>query len=387
MRWREHRQRCAPCLATVLAAGLTCAVASSQAQTRPLEWTGSLKTIGLRSRASTGEHYTLNLNRVRIEAKGELAPGLAVDLQYDNELLLGSYLETADFRAQKDVPPPQYWRADANYVERGDVYGRHRLYRGAITLSRGDVDLKLGRQRIAWGTGRFWSPLDILNPVSPLVLEREERVGVDAFLLEAKLGPLARASLVYAPAPDRGRDSLAVQWHGNAAGIDASFVAGRLSGQSIVGVDIASQIGDAGVRAEAARFAPEGSPGFNRWMAGADYAFARGLTLSAELYYNGAGSRYPVNYDWSGLRSGRITSLATRYAGLYASYDITPLLKWVSYVVLNGDDRSRGVDSRLVWSWRPNVDLTLGLQVFGGSANSEYGRVPGAVLVQAQWYL
>lgn len=66
MRWREHRQRCAPCLATVLAAGLTCAVASSQAQIRPLEWTGSLKTIGLRSRASTGEHYTLNLNRVRI---------------------------------------------------------------------------------------------------------------------------------------------------------------------------------------------------------------------------------------------------------------------------------------------------------------------------------
>ena len=55
--------------------------------------------------------------------------------------------------------------------------------------------------------------------------------------------------------------------------------------------------------------------------------------------------------------------------------------------MVNGDDRSRGVDTRLVWSWRPNVDLTLGLQVFGGSANSEYGRVPGTVLVQVQWFL
>jgi hypothetical protein len=115
-------------------------------------------------------------------------------------------------------------------------------------------------------------------------------------------------------------------------------------------MDVASQIGDVGVRAEAARLNPDGGAGFNRWMAGADYAFATGLTLSAELYYNGAGSRDPAGYDFAGLRSGRLTSLATRYAGLFASYEITPLLKWMTYAVLNADDRSHAVDSRLVWS-------------------------------------
>lgn len=373
-------------VATALVVGLVFGAAPSRAQTRPMDLTGSLKSVFLRSRASTGEDYALNLSRLRIEAKGDLAPGLALDVQYDNELLLGSYLDTAEFRALKDRTPPQYWRADANYVERGDLYGRHRLYRAAMTLTRGNVDLKLGRQRIAWGTGRFWSPLDILNPVNPLALEREERVGIDAALLEAKLGPLSRASLVYAPAPDRGPASRALQWHGNAAGVDGSLIAGQLRGFEIVGMDVASQIGDVGVRAEAARLNPDGGPTVNRWMAGADYAFANGLTLSAELYYNGAGSRDPAGYDFAALRSGRLTSLATRYAGLFASYEITPLLKWMTYAVLNADDRSHAVDSRLVWSIGPATDLTVGVQHFRGTVGSEFAALPNAFHLQLQWF-
>lgn len=371
-------------------AALACqvfAAAPSVAQTQPLELTGSVKSVYLRSRAATGDRYALSLNRLRVEAKGVLAAGIALDLQYDNELLLGSYLETGEFQALKDRAPPQYWRADANYVERGEVYGRHRLYRAAVTLSRGKVDLKVGRQRIAWGTGRFWSPLDILNPVSPLALEREERVGVDAALLEAKLGPLSRASLVYAPPFNNGSSSRALQWHGNAVGVDASLVLGRLRGFDIVGMDVASQIGDVGVRAEVARSNPaDGRPGFNRWMAGADYAFASGLTLSAELYYNGAGSRNPAGYDFAGLRSGRVVSLATRYAGLYASYEITPLLKWVNYVVLNVDDHSHAIDSRIVWSVGPVTDLTFGVQHFTGTAGREFAASHNAVQVQLQWF-
>lgn len=369
-----------------LLAGLVLGAIPVVAQPQPLELKGSLKSVFLRSRASTGEDYTLSLNRLRVEAKGDLAQGLALDLQYDNELLLGSYLDTAEFRAVKDRAPPQYWRADANYLERGDVYGRHRLYRAAVTLTRGNVDLKLGRQRIAWGTGRFWSPLDILNPVSPLALEREQRGGVDAALLEAKLGPLSRAAVVYAPAPGRGPPSRAMQWHGNAVGVDASLVAGRLLGLDIVGMDVASQIGDAGIRGEAARLRPGAGPGFNRWMAGADYAFQNGLTLSAELYYNGAGSRDPAGYDFAGQRSGRVASLATRYAGLYASFEITPLLKWMTYVVVNGDDGSRAIDTRLVWSVRPDLELTAGVQRFGGRSGSEYGSAAAAWQAQLQWF-
>ncbi|MGK3902458.1 hypothetical protein ABI046_14790, partial [Enterococcus faecium] len=94
--------------------------AAAQAQDAGLEIGGSLKTLGLRSRDAGGDGFGLSLNRLRLEAKGDLAPGLAIDLQYDNELLLGSYLRTGEFQAMKDLRPPQYWRADANVLERGD---------------------------------------------------------------------------------------------------------------------------------------------------------------------------------------------------------------------------------------------------------------------------
>lgn len=375
-----------PQACAILAASLL-AGTPAPARADALALTGSAKSLFLRSRTgSGGESFTLSLNRLRLEAKGDFAPGLALDLQYDNELLFGSYLDTAEFAARKDIAPPQYWRADANYLERGDVFGQHRLYRAAVTASAGNVDVRLGRQRVAWGTGRFWSPLDILNPINPLALEREQRIGVDAALVEAKLGPLARVSAVYAPAPDRGPASRAVQWHGNAAGMDVSLLAGRLLAQQVIGMDLASQIGAAGIRGEVARLRPAGGSAFTRLVVGLDYALPNGLTLSAEGYYNGAGARDPARYDWAGLRAGRITTMATRYAGVIASYDVTPLLKWVTYAIFNADDRSRAVDTRLVWSVRPNLELTVGVQRFGGRANSEYGALPGAWQGQAQWF-
>lgn len=327
---------------------------------------GSVKGLLLRSETPLDrEAFALGLNRLRLQAQGPLAPWLALDLQLDEELLVGSYLRTAQFQHEKDQPPPQYWHADANTFERHGAYGRQRLHRASLTFSIGEADLRLGRQRIAWGTGRFWSPLDILNPVSPVAIEREERLGVDAALLEARFGPLSRLSIVYAPRREPGLGSRALQWHANAAAIDYSMTAGRLAGADVAGLDLAGQLGQAGMRAEIARLRPEGGRAQWRAMLGADYAFANTLTLSAELYDGGEGARR---------------------AGLFIGYDITPLLKWANYLVANLGDRSRGADIRLVWSVRPDVDLTLGLQRFDGRAGSEYGQLRSATFAQAQWF-
>lgn len=367
----------------LLVAGLS---VGAPAQAEGLGLTGSVKSLFVWSRTVNGEAYGLSLNRLRVQAKGDVAPGLALDLQYDNELLFGSYLDTAQFRANKDISLLQYWRAEANYLDRGDAYGRHHLYRATVTATAGNVDVRVGRQRIAWGTGRFWSPLDILNPINPLALERDERVGVDAVLAEAKLGPLARASVVYAPAPDRGPASRAVQWHGNAAGVDVSLVGGRSLGLEVLGMDLAGQIGAAGIRGEVARLRPPSGAAFNRLVLGIDHAFRNDLTLGVEAYYNGAGACDPSRYDRARLSAGRIASLATRCAGLIASYEVTPLLKWATYAVFNADDRSRVVDSRLVWSVRRDLELTVGAQGFGGGRNSEFGATPAAWQGQAQWF-
>ena len=374
---------------TLLAAGLAAFSAAVSAEPETgLKLSGYYKNllVGSRTVFPAMQRYTLDLNRLRLELKGDLAEGAALDLQYDNEILLGNYLHTAQFSQQKDQQQPQYWSLDRNYAEAGSYYGRQRVYRGSVTLAAGDTDARIGRQRIAWGTGRFWSPLDILNPFSAIQLEREERIGVDAVLIERKFGALSRLSALYAPRHAAGESSAALRWHANTAGVDYSFVAGRFVSNRVVGADIATQLGDAGLRAELTAARREDGSSYRRALVGLDYAFRNTLTLSGELYYNGTGASDLSSYDFASLLAGRIQNVGRRYFGAYANYEITPLLKWVNYLVVNLADRSRYLSPSLTYSVRTNLDLTLGVQWFLGNVGSEYGRFDHVYYTQLQWF-
>jgi hypothetical protein len=308
------------------------------------------------------------------------------DLQYDNDYVFGSHLDASPLLAGKDQPSPQYWNAQATYVNTPQEYGTHRLYRASVTMSVQAMDIRLGRQRVAWGTGRFWSPLDLLNPVSPTALDREERPGVDAVLFETKTGPLSRFSAVYAPQKDNRLNSSAAQWHANVRGVDYSLVAGRFWGEDVVGFDVATQLGDVGLRGEVTRQRSVTGDSYARALAGIDYAFPNTLTVSLETYSTGGGGSETAQSRWADTMSGRAVSLATRYWGVFMSYELTPLLKSLNYFVLNADDNSRGVDLRLLWSVRSDVDLVIGGRSFSGAPGTEYQRLGNAVFVQMQLY-
>ena len=373
--------------AGIIGLALACAAAPAFAQDdADLRLTGYYKNLLVRSDTWAGERYTLDINRLRLELKGQLAPNVGFDVQYDNEVLLGSYLRTTQFQQQKDQPPPQYWAAQANYVDRSALYGVHRLYRAQVQMAFGDTDVRIGRQRIAWGTGRFWSPLDLLNPFSPVALEREERLGVDAVLVEHRFGPVSRLAAVYAPSRVPGEDSRALQWHDNARGVDFSLTGGRFRGSDVIGVDLAGQIGPAGVRAELTRVRLREGKVFVRSLVGIDYAFANTLTLSAELYRDGSGSDRSAAYDFLALATGARQTLARHYLGLHTGYEITPLLKLNTDIVLNLDDRSRIVAPNITYSIRANLDGSLGLRWFRGPTGSEYARVPDAAYLSLQWF-
>ena len=344
---------------------------------------GYLKNQLLRSRTAVGPQrdFVLDVSRARLKLQGELAPALGVDLQYDHEVLLGDYLHTPQFALQKQAGSGQFWRLEQSYLDRRDIYARHRLYRASIVLRHGGTDIKLGRQRIAWGTGRFWSPLDVLNPIAATQLEREERPGVDALLVEQQMGPLQRMSVVYAPAHGRGQSSAAAQYHGNAHGADYSLVWGKYGPAHLVGADLATQLGDLGLRAEAVQVRPNAGARYRRILLGADYAFANTLTLSAELFHNGQPSAAAT-----GAPAGALQLAGRRYAGAFASYELTPLWKVVVYAARNLSDHSVYVAPSISWSIRANLEWTLGVQHFGGAGSSEFGRMPDVAYTHVQWF-
>lgn len=373
-------------LAALLA--VTASLACAESDTGSVKFSGYAKSILGQSSTLIGPErdYTLNLNRLRLQLQGPLAPKLVIDLQYDNEVLLGNYLNTSQFQLQKQIVLSQYWKGDSYYVDNASVVGRHRLYRASMTFSQGDTDIKFGRQRIAWGTGRFWSPLDILNPIAPTQLEREERPGVDAVLIEHKLGPLSKLGLVYAPQHDSRKASMAAQFHGNVSKVDYSIVWGKFQQDHIMGIDMATQLGNAGIRGELTYTRPGAGKAYRRTLIGIDYAFVNTLTLSAEWFYNGRGMANQANDDFNALIAGRVQSLGRHYAGLYAGYEITPLLKWNNYVVFNRNDHSHYFSPSLAYSVRENLEWTIGVQQFGGASGSEYGRMPNFYYTDLQWF-
>jgi hypothetical protein len=333
-----------------------------------------------------GERYTEDMNRLRLKIEGQPAEHLALDLQYDNEIQLGDYLQTQQFQLQKALPPQTYWNLQDTYAQSSDYYAQQSLYRTVLTWSNDATDVRFGRQRIALGTGRFFSALDILNPLSPVTLERDERVGVDALLVEHKLDALSRVSAFYAPDHDASQSTVAALWHANRHNFDFSFVAGRLQGEHMVGVDLAGPVGDAGIRGELTHSRRADGSWYTRALGGLDYAFANTLVLSGELYYDGAGASDPKDYDFRALFAGRVRNVGRHYVALHAGYDITPLLKVGGDFVANLGDHSHYASPSLTYSIETNLDVTLGVQLFTGSTGSEYGTLKDTAFAELQWF-
>ena len=364
------------------------AVAQRSESRAPWRFSGSYLNLysSFRTIVPPADAFALDLNRLRLKLEGEPFKGISIELQDDNELLAGNYLSTPQYALVKDRPQTTSLDLDHDYIARNDFVARHRLYRATVSWSGPRTDVKVGRQRVALGTGQFWSPLDLLNPIDPTRLERDYRSGVDAVLVEQKLGALARVDGVYAPARGGMKAVAAGYLHGNARGTDYSILVGSFRGDKAVGTDFSTSRGGVGIRGEATLTAPAVGSRYARALLGADYGFANTLNLTAELYYNGQGASLPARYDLAALFAGRMVNLGRHYGAIAASYQITPLMKMAAYGVLNGDDRSGVLWPRLEYSVATNLDLAAGIQRFVGGADSEYGRFSTLLHADVRWF-
>ncbi len=332
------------------------------------------------------EQFTIDLNRLRLELQGKAKDWAALDIQYDHEALLGSFLKTGLFNTQKNHEPDTYLDLENAYLDQNRIFAHHRFYRGYLTLYSPYADLTIGRQRIAWGATRFWNPTDLLNPFNPVQLEREERSGVDAILTDVSLGALSKLSLVYAPQDSWEESSLAVRMRTNRLGFDLSAMGGYFKEDRVVGFDFAGAIKDLGIRGEAAYTFSDLEDNFIRAVLGTDYTFTNTLSLIFEYYYNGQGKTNEKDYEFQRLFSEEILSLARHYIGISIGYDLTSLLRWDNYAILNLNDKSLFFNPNLTYSVITDLDLALGIQIFEGSDTSEYRVFHNLYYVQIQWF-
>lgn len=358
-----------------------CLELDALAKEKNLSLSGSYRNLYLSSQTSVDkDRYYLDSNRLRIEAKGNMSANFSYNIQYDNHLAFGDYLSTGEFAAleaaAESLPSRQYWNLGHEIKREDELIWDHSIYRGYAIIRHADIDLTLGRQRVPWGKGWFWSPLDMFNPVSPTTIERDERDGVDAALLTISGGTVSSLSLLYIPQRDF-LDSTAGRIVFPLASYDIAISAGRHMERRFAGLDFAGYIGEGGFYGEVASIEDiKGNQKLSYLFSG-NYNFESSLYIMVEYFLNGGGDMPWSLLEYEGHED---------YVGVQTSYDLTPLTRWDNYLIINLEDESFFFGPSLRSSIRENLDMSLGVQLFEGESDTEYGERENIYYADFEWF-
>jgi hypothetical protein len=299
---------------------------------------------------------------------------------------------------------PQAMSAETDYSSWGATYfdwsrafvtRDHLILTGAIDRvwldwTAGAVEMTLGRQRVAWGTGLVWNPIDLFNPFSPLDFDNEERPGTDAGRVQWYLAPNSRVE--FAIAPQRCADSTtgAVLAKFNRGGYDWIVIGGRKASRRILGAGWAGSILGGGFRGELRYDMPRSTSSSASSGAtaavDADYTFRSTLYLHAALLYRTGGVTGPAGGTalLEALRQGFLTPSRLDLFGEIAR-DVTPLVRGDCQGILNPSDHSWYLGPSLTWSALTDLDVAATCLLFGGGGGTEYGDFGDVFMLRVKY--
>ncbi len=327
----------------------------------------------------------LTLNRTRFRPTLYLGGNTLVALEYEVDALMlsGPLLFSPDIGQTNR----QMFNLRWNYALNDNILFSHFLDRFYLRHELSFGEITIGRQRVAWGTGRVWNPTDLFSPINPATFDKIEKDGADLLTMKFFLGNFTDLTLVYNPRPRGEAHNAGMRFRSNWQTYDFSLIAGRFDRRSVLGGDFAGNIFLAGFRGEAIyAYDNDRDERFFKGILGLDYQFTSKLYALLEYQHNGQGSRQPRDYDIPALLEGEVINLGKNYLIGQAVYQIHPLISGSVGYSQNLDDESGFVNLSLQYAMKDYLDFNLGGQMFNGQAFSEYGFYPNAIYLRGTVY-
>ncbi len=352
-----------------------------------VEVSGQYTSLFFQTRDSLGQIQRADLNRLRLTGKGG-EKRFTWEASYDHELLYGGLVRDPQYQWLSRLPERTYINTSA-HIQRGrSLDWKHSLYRGWIQYEQESVSVTVGRQRVAWGSGRIWHPTDRFNPVSPTALEMDQKLGVDAANLVWRYGGFGSVQLIVAPGKNSHNVTrkVAGRWQDTFDEFDVALMGGQFGDENIVGFDFTGNLGDGGGRVEWMRSFRGLAGAYTQLSAGYDYTvtsdlFPEGLYLAVEYFYNGAAP------DSTDLLADRLQSLSRSIWGGQIGYDLTSLWRLDLLLLADLGRRSLFYVPRISWSMAENIDLSIFAQLVDkGSRGGEFSGSNNLYAVKLEWY-
>lgn len=249
-----------------------------------------------------------------------------------------------------------------------------------------DLQISVGKQRIAWGTSLVWNITDLFNPLSILDFDYEERSAVDAVRIQYYTSELSKFDLAFKPAKEKKNSTVAVQYTGNVHEYDFSILSGFHKNRFLAGTNWAGDIHGAGFRGELLLmqspassnidtlnlFAKENRLQFSAVLS-VDYTFSNSLYIHSEILFNDIGKTEQIGlYIYSASEIG-LLSPSKLELFYHIGYDVTPLLRGDIMMLQNPYDGSCALLPMFSYSLKENLDLSLIALCLYGKDLSEYG--------------
>jgi hypothetical protein len=368
-----------------------------------------------------------SLTRARVQLDGRVGTQWSASLAYDHEWRAG-VLDTFESEFSRD--PDTLLELDDEIELFGlDPHGdhfrwRHRLYRGWVRYEGAEVHVTVGRQRLAWGTGRLWNPIDRLSAVGPLAIEGDEFGGIDAIEVRWMWSGFDYAQLVVAPGDTAEQSRYALRVHGVLLDKDVSFVAGWFEQALAIGADFSGNAGGAAWRLEAVwtdpsrdvwmleEPAPRELPEFWQIVASIDGTLdvGRGLYVLAEHLYDGnalgfghgrAGALLPLFGAAPGPLGGptvprvhgreryggsRVISLAKHTTGVQLGMDLGAALRADLLTLYDWNGSSAAFAPSVSYTGWNSLELSVGAQLFAGPRRSQFGDQATIGYAILEWF-
>ncbi len=267
-----------------------------------------------------------------------------------------------------------------------------------------DLQVTVGRQRVAWGTAWVWNPTDLFNPLDILDFDYEERPATDAVRLQYYTGAVTKLDIAYKPAKDAEDQILAGLWSINKWNYDFNFIAGMRFKRWLTGFSWVGDILNAGFRGEVLVSQAPNKPDTNfiyialgesslssfkdpiiSVSLSGDYTFPNTFYIHTEILYNNNGkTANTFLFLNEAYKLGMLT--AARWS-LYQefAYDITPLLRGTLFGIFNPDDKSFVVIPSLNYSFITNLDIYLIAMFFNGDQLTEFGECGTTLYVRFKY--
>lgn len=274
----------------------------------------------------------------------------------------------------------------------GDSWFLHSMLdRAWIDYTKGNWQVRIGRQRINWGLNLVWNPNDIFNTFSYFEFDYEERPGSDAVKLQYYTGSTSSAQLVYKIGRTANETSVAGLYRFTHSNYDFQFLGGWAGKDYVLGGGWTGDIKGGGFRGELSWFVPRDKNNGSRQAfvasVSGDYTLQNSLYFHTSVLFNSNGTTGKAgggNFFGEELTAKTLSrSMVNLFAQI--SYPFTPLFSGDFATILNPLDGSAFLGPTLTYSISDNWEFMLNGQLFVGSNDTEYGNYGKAIYGRIKW--